>query len=217
MVALQRASGMRPQEVVAIRAVDLDMTDPTCWAYRPGAHKTEHHGQDRVIFLGPRAIEILRPFLRLDIGGFLFSPIRAESEHQEARRAGRQTPLWESHVAHQAKERAKRGRKPRGDRYDVASYRRAIARACNRAFPHPTLSAIARKHLDDAQRAELEAWRKAHRWHPHRLRHSAATAIRKRFGIEGSQAVLGQKELSSAQVYAEKDLEAARMIMREIG
>ena len=42
--------------------------------------------------------------------------------------------------------------------------------------------------LDEAKRAE---WKKAHRWSPNRLRHSAATAIRQRFGLEAAQVPLG--------------------------
>lgn len=217
MVSIQRLTGMRPQEVVAVRAVDIDTADPTCWVYRPDRHKGEHHEQDRVVFIGPRAIEVIRPFLQLDMTGCLFSPARAEAEHRVGRRAGRKTPLYRSHVAHQAEKRGRRGRRSFKDHYDVASYRRAIARACDRAFPHPTLAELPEKILDDAQRAEIEEWRKAHRWHPHQLRHATGTAIRGRFGLEAAQAVLGHSELSSTQVYAEKNLEAARAVMRQIG
>jgi integrase len=55
MVRLQRLTGMRPGEVVLMRAVDIDMGDPTCWVYRPARHKSQHHDRDRLVFLGPRA------------------------------------------------------------------------------------------------------------------------------------------------------------------
>src|SRR5262249_48293887 len=45
-------------------------------------------------------------------------------------------------------------------------YRLAVYRACDRAFPHPALSGIPRNRLTPAQRAELNAWQKAHRWCP---------------------------------------------------
>jgi site-specific recombinase XerC len=54
-------------------------------------------------------------------------------------------------------------------------------------------------------------------WVPLPLRHSAGTEVRKRYGLEASQAVLGHAELGVTQVYAEKDLEAARRVMAEIG
>src|SRR5262249_15798426 len=144
---------------------------------------------------GPKAQQIIRPFLSLDISGYLFSPKRAVAEQAAERRAQRKTKLWPSHEAHQAKKQESRGRKPVHDHYAVNAYRRAIARACDAAFRHPELSAIARKDLTDDQRAELKAWRKSHRWHPHQLRHTTATTIRRQFGIEAAQAVLGHSQI----------------------
>src|SRR5207244_2531146 len=133
------------------------------------------------------------------------------------RRAERKAPLWQSHVQHQAKKKSARGRRPLGDCYTVNTYRRAIARACDAAFPHPALSAIARKDLTPDQRAELKAWQKSHRWHPHQLRHSTATIIRRQFGIEAAQAVLGHSQIDTSELYAEKSVYAARQIMAQIG
>jgi site-specific recombinase XerC len=49
------------------------------------------------------------------------------------------------------------------------------------------------------------------------LRHSAAGEIRRRYGVEAAQAVLGHSELSTTQVYAAADLATARRIMLETG
>jgi hypothetical protein len=76
----------------------------------------------------------------------------------------------------------------------VAAYRLAIYRACDRAFPPPAPLAKRqdetwqgwRSRLTAADRAELRRWRKAHRWHPHPLRHNAATVLRKEYGIEAA-------------------------------
>jgi integrase len=218
MVRLQLSSAMRPGELVIMRACDLNMTGPI-WEYRPGVHKGEHHEAigPRVIMLGPKSQDVIRPFLCLDISGFLFSPKRAVADQIAERRAERKTKLWPSHEEHQAKKRQARGRKPLGDHYTVTSYRRAIARACDAAFPCPALAGIPKKNLTADQRAELKAWRKAHRWHPHQLRHSAATIIRKQFGVEAAQAVLGHSQIDTSELYAEKSLDAARQVMREIG
>jgi len=67
------------------------------------------------------------------------------------------------------------------------------------------------------QRAELRQWHHAHAWHPHQLRHSAATEIRKRFGIEAAQHVLGHATLNVTEIYAEKNAEAARQVAAMIG
>lgn len=55
------------------------------------------------------------------------------------------------------------------------------------------------------------------RWHPNQLRHGAATAIRRAFGIEAAQVVLGHSKLSMTEVYAEKPMELAKMVAREVG
>ena len=60
MIELQLVSGARPGEICAMRGCDLDTTGK----YRLRSHKTAHHGHDRVLYLGPRAQEIVRPFLK---------------------------------------------------------------------------------------------------------------------------------------------------------
>jgi integrase len=187
MVRVQRLTGMRPQDVVQLRPCDLDMSGPV-WEYRPARHKTEHHERERIVFLGPRAQAILKPYLPLSTTAYLFSPKQSEALRNGRRRAGRRSPLTPAQAARPAK--AGRKRPPR-DRYGVDSYRRAIRRACLKTgLPI---------------------------WVPLQLRHSAGTAVRKRYGLEASQAVLGHAELGVTQVYAEKDLEAARRVMAEIG
>ena len=44
-----------------------------------------------------------------------------------------------------------------------------------------------------------------------------ATRLRKRFGLDGAQVILGHKTLSVTQVYAEKNVEAAQRIMAAVG
>lgn len=218
MVRLQLASAMRPGELVTMRACDLNMAGPI-WEYRPGSHKTEHHESrsTRVIMLGPKAVEVILPFLALDISGYLFSPKRVMAEFNAARRDNRQTPLFLSHAPRYVREKKARGRHPAGDKYTVNAYRIAVARACDAAFPHPALGRIPKSKLTGEEMAELKAWQKSHRWHPHQLRHSAATIIRKHYGAEAAQCVLGHAELGTTEIYAEKSLDLARQIMEAIG
>jgi len=79
MIELQRLAGLRPGEVVVMRASDIDMTG-SIWHYRPGSHETEHHGHSRVIELGPRAQQVIRRFLKPELDAFRFSPADAEAE-----------------------------------------------------------------------------------------------------------------------------------------
>src|SRR5262249_24563925 len=75
--------------------------------------------------------------------------------------------------------------------YDVANYRRAIRRAC--------------------QRLGLLAWV------PGQLRHAAASEFRRRHGLDAAQALLGHREQGIAQVYAEVYSSTARRIVLEAG
>lgn len=78
-----------------------------------------------------------------------------------------------------------------GEHYTVCSYHRAITRACDEAgIP---------------------------RWHPHQLRHVAATNIRREFGLEAAQAVLGHARADVTQIYAEVNREKAIAVISAIG
>ncbi len=90
MIELQRLTGMRPGEVVIMRTRDLDMSADV-WVYIPQRHKTEHHEKQREVFLGPRACEILRAWLKSDPQAYLFSPADAMEERREERRQLRKT------------------------------------------------------------------------------------------------------------------------------
>jgi integrase len=196
MVGVQRLCGGRPQDIVEMRLIDIDMSNKV-WEFRPRRYKTEHHNQDdlpegeRVVFLGPRAQAIIKPLLPLNVEAYLFSPSRSEEERNKQRRGARKTPQWPSHLRRQEQKRSRNPTRPPRDRYDVAAYRRAIRRACEKAGV-PI-------------------------WHPNQLRHLRGTEIRRNYGLEASQAVLGHAELSVTQVYAEIDWEAARTIMGEVG
>jgi integrase len=205
MIRLQMLTGMRPGEAVIMRTRDIDQTVKP-WLYRPCRHKTEHLGHERVIFLGPQAQEVLRPFLKEGHSEqFLFSPVEADRDRRSKLHARRVTPLSCGNKPGTNRKR-KPKRKPR-DRYDVGSYARAISYGCRSAYPAPP-------GLNDV---DLINWRQSHHWHPHQLRHNAATRLRREFGLEVAQVVLGHKTLAVTQVYAERDVESARKVMSNIG
>jgi integrase len=60
-------------------------------------------------------------------------------------------------------------------------------------------------------------WRRLHRWHPHQLRHNAATHLRKEFGIEVARIILGHRSASMTEIYAELDDEKAKRVIQRIG
>jgi integrase len=213
-VRLQLLTGMRPGEAASMKADEVDRSGEV-WVYRPSRHKAEGHDRVRAIPIGPKAREVLRPFLEgASEGSYLFRPRDAVEARNERRKAERKTPMTPSQ---RARTRKRSPRRPPGPLYSKNAYRSAIWRACDRAFPHPSLSAIGPDDLTEVQRFELAAWRKAHRWHPNRLRHTAATRIRDRYGLEAAQAVLGHARADVTQVYAERDLAKACQVMSEIG
>jgi integrase len=54
-------------------------------------------------------------------------------------------------------------------------------------------------------------------WTPNQLRHSGATEIRKKFGLEYAQATLGHSNMKVTEIYAKASFEKAAEVAREIG
>ena len=86
--------------------------------------------------------------------------------------------------------RAKQAR-PRRDHYDKVSYYHAIQRGAKKAGVRP--------------------------WKPHQARHSVATRVRARFGLEAAGVYLGHARADVTEVYAERDLSLAISVAEAIG
>ncbi len=188
MVRIQRFTGARPMEVCLLRPCDIDRSSDV-WVYTPAEHKTEHHGRSRTVCIGPRAQNILMPYLLRAAEAYCFSPADSEKKRRALQHANRKTRLSCGNRPG-TNRKASRTRPPR-DRYDVDSYRRAIHRACKAAG--------------------------VEKWAPNRLRHTAATEVRKRFGLEAAQVTLGHSQASVTQVYAERDLALAAKVAKTVG
>jgi integrase len=91
--------------------------------------------------------------------------------------------------------------------YAKDAYRRAIARAVEKINGERT-KAAAKAGVDPVLLPN---------WHPNQLRHSAATEIRRRFGLEAAQTVLGHASADVTQVYAERDQARAAEVMEQMG
>jgi integrase len=52
---------------------------------------------------------------------------------------------------------------------------------------------------------------------PNRIRHSFATRVRKEFGLEAAQVVLGHSRADITQVYAESNRELAGDVAKRLG
>ncbi|MBA4106832.1 MAG: recombinase XerD [Pirellula sp.] len=187
MIQLQVLTGMRSGEVTSMRGCDITQKG-TSWEYRPQFHKTLYRGKERVIFLGPQAQELLSAFLKSDPTAFIFSPKDALAERNATRREQRRSPMTPSQMKRTAKQRPL---KFPGERYTSQSYGRAIAYAVKKA--------------------------KVAHWSPHQLRHTAATRIREKFGLEAAQVILGHSRADVTQIYAEANRKKAADIMGSVG
>ena len=204
MVRLQRLCGCRPGEVCMIRPCDVD-TSGEVWLYQPESHKTEHHGHGRIICLGPKAQDVLRPYLLREKTAYCFSPAESERKRRAANHEARKTPL--SCGNRPGTNRKRKPKKNPGDRYDACSYRRAIHRAVD----------LANQKRQNAVKQGGPQPRRLPRWSPNRLRHAAATEIRKQFGLEAAQVALGHRQADVTQIYAERNLTLAAEVARKIG
>lgn len=239
MVEIQHLTGMRPAEVCGITIEQIDRTGEI-WVYRPVQHKTAHRGKERVIPIGPRARAVLIAFLVRDkpppadfvgieikdetsrlvaadayqeagresdakllrdlarpvvaVGGCIvdptatvFSPIREREERYRHQRENRKSKVPPS----QQNRRKKSPKRVPSEVYHPHAYSAAIARAAKKAkVPH---------------------------WHPHQLRHSFATDVRRAYGLEAAQVLLGHSRADVTQVYADRDLSLAVKVASERG
>jgi len=222
MVRIQLLTGMRPGEICKLRPADVNRAEDV-WEYRPTSHKTEHHGRSRVVFIGPEAQAVLKPYLLRDAIAACFSPTESVAAFQQAKHAARKTAL--SCGNRPGTNRKASPKKKPQSQYDPSSYRRAIHRACDEAFP-PTEPLQKRAdettkefldRLNESEKLALVKWQSNQRWSPNQLRHSAATEIRRKFGLEAAQVILGHAAADITQVYAERDAEKAREVVRQIG
>jgi site-specific recombinase XerD len=212
MTELQLLTGMRVGEVMVIRAIDLTMSGPV-WAYRPYSHKNKYRGRDRVIYLGPQAQAVIKPFLTTNLEAYLFSPRAATEAMRAGRAARRKTERTASQFARKPKARPKRAP---GERYRRHSYRQAVRRACQKRRGERAVELYRGSEIT-LRRAYQRAVRDFPLWSPLQLRHTAATAIRARYGVEAAKVILGHTRVETSQIYAERDLNRAEEIMREIG
>lgn len=193
MMQLQRLTGMRPGEVRIMRSCDITKSGEV-WEYRPSSHKMQRKKKQRIVPLGERAQAIIKSWLRPELDAYLFSPLGSN------------------------------GSRP----YTKDAYCRAITRGCEEAFGMPehlkdaTLglekkSKSERKRTIDRRRKEASEWRRLNAFTPNQIRHTYATAARREFGIEGARTVLGHAKADTTEIYAERDLDAARAIAAKIG
>jgi integrase len=225
MVLLHLLTGMRSTEVCVMRPVDIDQSDPTAWLYYPERHKNAYRGHTRQVALGPKAQEILRPFIQRCLEcrgkeGYVFNAVESYREALAMRHAARKTK--EGYGNGPGTNCTGARLKSIGERFTEDTYREMVTRAikrANRGIEAAYLEQVKKKtvgELDAVQGVELESRRVPH-WHPHQLRHTAATTIRDEVGRDEARASLGHKFLKMTDRYTELDEKLAKEAARQIG
>jgi integrase len=241
MVELQLLTGMRPGEVRHLKLAEIDRSGEL-WVYRPDQHKTRHRGKERSIPLGPKARAVLVAFLRgnrplpagfgdldpadrnrrlvaadayaeagrprdeavlrdlgrpfvvvegcvVDPDSNLFTPANAREERFAIWRKARKSKVPPSQMNRRkpAHELKKKAR----DTFTDFGYAAVVRRACERAGVKP--------------------------WHPNQLRHTFASQVRRLYGLEAAQVLLGHAKADVTQVYAERDFGLAVRVAAEVG
>lgn len=203
MIKLQLLTGMRPGELVIMRPCDIDRNGEV-WHYCPDKHKTQYLGSERIVSIGLRGQEILRPYMLRSEEVYLFSPADSEKQRLKKMHAERKVPL-------------KYGNRPGTNRkglsnfsdcYTSANYGQAVRHAIKAAN-----KVIKSKH---AATGTLDDFREI-RWTPYQLRHTAATKVRKEFGYESAGAALGHTNMSATAIYAERNQGLADEAARRLG
>jgi len=207
LVELMLLTGARCGELTQLRPTDIDTTGKV-WRAELSRHKTAHKGKSRVLWFGPRAQAVLKPFLNRDLAVPLFSPAESMAELRRKRRRSRTTP--ESCGNRPGTNRKIDPKRQPGNAYTTEAVGKAIRRACRAAFPAPDPERMTK--------AAAKHWEDEHRWTPHQLRHAAATRIRKAAGLEAAAVVLGHSSaVLTDATYAERDETAAVAVLARIG
>ena len=179
MIRVQLLSAMRPQEIRLMRLSEIDTSDDI-WIYTPLEHKTKHKGKLRTIPILPESQEILIPYVEENKDNpeaYLFSPKKALEKISIEKRTKRKTKVQPSQ---QGIRKGRKQRTPVGGHYTKDSYGTAIDRA--------------------AKRAGVPLWS------PNQLRHTKATDVDSKLGIEAAQILLGHSSSETTKIYLDPDV-----------
>lgn len=191
-IAAHRSAAKEPRRVAPIAEAIAGET----------ARRLDKHGAAgdliRILWLtGMRpseAIDMTPEDLSLEREVWAYTPKSHKTEHTGAIRVVMLGPMAQKIIRPRLPETLTEHifKQASGKPFTVQLLRRAIHRVC-------------------AQPPELPAW------NPNQLRHAKATALRKQYGLEAAQAILGHTHASTTERYADKNMELAEKIAKETG
>lgn len=197
MVQIQGLSGMRPGEVCAMKAGDIDQNGVPganhtgkVWLYVLSQHKTSHKtGEKRAVTLGTPEQELLLPFLTgKKKDDYIFSPETAEKERHTQAAKNRKSKITPSQKLRHENV-IKKPKQKFNSHYTTETYRQAIKYATIKANKYRP---------DDTNEIP--------QWTPNQLRHSFITnTIRETGSIDKARAAAGQKTTSITLGYNHSD------------
>lgn len=204
MIRLLRLIGCRPHELCDMQPRNVDRSGDV-WTYKPERHKTAHHGRGRIIHIGPKAQAMLSSYLLRDADAYCFAPSESDARRRAALHDARKTPLSCGN-----RPGTNRRRKPEhkpGEKYCPTALNRAVRRACDKA---DAAAHVANPEADGKTRL-------IPRWFVYQLRHTVGTELRKEYGLEAAQLILGHAKADVTQIYAERDAKKAMEVVRKVG
>ncbi len=186
---VQYFCGMRPGEVLRMRACEIDRSRPV-WIWQPPRHKTSHKLKTLTKAIPSRAQQLLQPLIdEKPAEAFLIDPADAAEWRKSLR--PRKTTRFPCEVKRLEQKAKLTERRNFLSRYTTNRYEKEIAAAIQRAA---------------AAKVEIE------HWVPNQLRHAIATELRQLIGLHAAQAWLGHASIDTTQEYAKVQIEELQKI-----
>jgi integrase len=187
MIRDQMLCAMRPQEIRLIRSSDIDRSDNDIWVYIPHRHKTQHLKKHRTIPILPEGQAILMPYL--------IDKERQPEAYLFSPADAMKMIAVEKREKRKSKvqpsqQNRKKGTSQYNDHYTKDAYGTAIERACDRAG--------------------------VPRWSPNQLRHTRATEVNAKLGIEAARILLGHSDSETTKIYLDSNALLKEQIQRTI-
>ena len=184
MVRVQRAAGMRPGEVCAMVASEIDRSGPI-WFYSPVKHKNAWRKKQRLIAIMPWVQAELQPYLDRAGDGYVFSPAAMWQERVAASRVKSRSSNKQRKI--------KLNRRYR-ERYRTESYAQAVGYGIAKAN-----AAINEENKKTGGNVALIP-----AWTPGQMRHTAADEADSVAGPGAAQKLLGHSHASTTAIYLEQ-------------